>query len=260
MKIRVIDLEFSYSSVPVLENICFEVSKSEIVSVIGPNGSGKSTLIKCIDRILKPNRGTVFIDEKDLRQFSQLEIAKKIGYIPQGAKYSFSATVFEVILMGRKPHITWRATERDIDRVVEVIKMLNLEEFSMRDINELSGGQQQRVFISRALAQEPEILLLDEPTNNLDIRVQLEVLDTIKEVVKKREMSAIMAMHDLNLASRYSDKIIMMRNGKIFAVGEPNQVLTPENIKSVYGVEVEVVKSNGFTFVLPIRPLRGNFN
>ncbi|MEM3139258.1 MAG: ABC transporter ATP-binding protein, partial [Archaeoglobaceae archaeon] len=148
----------------------------------------------------------------------------------------------------------------DIDRVVEVIKMLNLEEFSMRDINELSGGQQQRVFIARALAQEPEILLLDEPTSNLDIKVQLEVLDIIKEVVKKREMSAIMAMHDLNLASRYSDKIIMMRDGKIFAVGEPSQVLTPENIKSVYGVEVEVIKSNGSTFVLPLRPLKGNFN
>lgn len=256
MKIRVMDLEFSYSSVPALEDICFEVNKSEIVSVLGPNGAGKSTLIKCLDRILKPKKGTIYIDEKDLRLFSQSEIAKKIGYIPQGAKYSFPATVFEVILMGRKPHITWRATESDLDKVVEVIKMLNLEEFSMRDVNELSGGQQQRVFIARALAQEPEILLLDEPTSNLDIRVQLEVLDIIKEVVKMRDMSAIMAMHDLNLASRYSDKIILMKKGKIFAVGEPNQVLTPENIKSVYGVEVEVVKSNGSTFVLPIKPLK----
>ena len=136
--------------------------------------------------------------------------------------------------------------------------MLNIEEFAMRDINELSGGQQQKVFIARALTQEPDVLLLDEPTSNLDIRHQLEVMDIIKNIVIEKEISAIMAIHDLNLASRYADRIVMMHSGEIFSAGDPESALTPENIESVYGVEVKVSNHDGRPYIVPIRPVKPN--
>ncbi len=136
--------------------------------------------------------------------------------------------------------------------------MLNIEEFAMRDINELSGGQQQKVFIARALTQEPNVLLLDEPTSNLDIRHQLEVMDIIKNIVREKRISAIMAIHDLNLASRYADRIVMMNSGKIFSAGDSESALTPENIKHVYGVEVKVANHDGRPYIVPIRPVKPN--
>ena len=131
-------------------------------------------------------------------------------------------------------------------------------ELATRDINEISGGQQQKVFIARALTQEPDVLLLDEPTSNLDIRHQLEVMDIIKDIVREKELSAVMAIHDLNLASRYADRIIMMNSGEIFAAGDPVSALTPENIEHVYGVEVIVNNQDGTPFIVPIRPVKQN--
>ncbi len=254
VRIRIRDVEFSYASVPILKNICMEVAESEILGIIGPNGAGKSTLLRCIDRILSPQKGTIFLNERDISKMSRLEIAKRMGYIPQSTTQVFPATVFETVLMGRRPHISWRCNERDVEKVLEVLHLLDLEGLAMRDINELSGGQQQKVFIARALVQEPDVLLLDEPTSNLDIKHQLEVMDIIKEIARKRGISAIMAIHDLNLAARYADRLIMMKNGMIYAAGEHFSVLTPENIREVYGVEVEVSKHNGRPFVIPLRP------
>ena len=254
VRIRIRDVEFSYASVPILKNICMEVAESEILGIIGPNGAGKSTLLRCIDRILSPQKGTIFLNEQDISKMSRLEIAKRMGYIPQSTTQVFPATVFETVLMGRRPHISWRCNERDVEKVLEVLHLLDLEGLAMRDINELSGGQQQKVFIARALVQEPDVLLLDEPTSNLDIKHQLEVMDIIKEIARKKGISAIMAIHDLNLAARYADRLIMMKDGMIYAAGEHFSVLTPENIREVYGVEVEVSKHNGRPFVIPLRP------
>lgn len=254
VRIRIRDVEFSYASVPILKNICMEVAESEILGIIGPNGAGKSTLLRCIDRILSPQKGTIFLNERDISKMSRLEIAKRMGYIPQSTTQVFPATVFETVLMGRRPHISWRCNERDVEKVLEVLHLPDLEGLAMRDINELSGGQQQKVFIARALVQEPDVLLLDEPTSNLDIKHQLEVMDIIKEIARKRGISAIMAIHDLNLAARYADRLIMMKNGMIYAAGEHFSVLTPENIREVYGVEVEVSKHNGRPFLIPLRP------
>ncbi|MCW3129175.1 MAG: ABC transporter ATP-binding protein [Methanophagales archaeon] len=255
VKLKVKDVEFSYASVPILKNVCIELAASEMLSVVGPNGAGKSTLIRCIDRILKPRHGTILLDERDIKEMHQKEIAKKIGYIPQSASHIFPATVFDTVLMGRRPHIGWRSSEKDTEKVLETLQMLNIEEFAMRDINELSGGQQQKVFIARALTQEPDVLLLDEPTSNLDIRHQLDVMGIIKTIVREKRIAAIMAIHDLNLAARYADKIIMMNSGKIFSAGDPVSVLTPENIKHVYGVESEVMDKRGRPHIIPIRPV-----
>ncbi len=255
VKLKVKDVEFSYASVPILKNVCIELAESEMLSVVGPNGAGKSTLLRCIDRILSPQKGCILLDERDIKKMSRVELAKKVGYIPQSTTSIFSATVFDVVLIGRRPHISWRSSEEDTEKVLEILQMLNIEEFAMRDINELSGGQQQKVFIACALSQEPDVLLLDEPTSNLDIRHQLEVMDIIKNIVIEKGIAAIMAIHDLNLAARYADRIIMMNSGKIFAAGNPASVLTPENIKHVYGVESEVMNKRGRLHIVPIRPV-----
>jgi len=258
VRLKVKDMEFNYASVHVLKDICIELAASEMLSVIGPNGAGKSTLLRCIDRILSPQKGCILLDGQNIKKMSRMELAKKMGYIPQSATQVFPATVFDVVLMGRRPHIGWRSGEEDTEKVLETLQLLNIEDLSMRDINELSGGQQQKVFIACALTQEPDVLLLDEPTSNLDIRHQLEVMDIIKNIVREKKISAIMAIHDLNLAARYADRIIMMNSGKIFSAGDPVSVLTPDNIKEVYGVEAEVIDKRGRPHIVPIRAVRQN--
>jgi len=252
-KLKVKNVEFSYASEPVLKDVCIELAASEILGVVGPNGAGKSTLLRCIDRILKPQKGSILLDEQEIKKMSRMELAKKMGYIPQSATQVFSATVFDIVLMGRRPHIGWRSSDEDTEKVLENLQLLNIEDLAMRDINELSGGQQQKVFIACALTQEPDVLLLDEPTSNLDIRHQVEVMDIIKNIVIEKQISVIMAIHDLNLASRYTDRVIIMKGGRIFDTGMPSDVLTPENIRSVYGVEVEVVNSSsGKPHIVPV--------
>jgi len=253
VRLKVKNVEFSYASVPILKDICIELAASEMLGVVGPNGAGKSTLLRCIDRILKPQRGSILLDEREIKKMSMIELAKKLGYIPQSTFQVFPATVFDTVLLGRRPHVGWRSGEKDRKKVLKALQMLNIEKFAMRDINELSGGQQQKVFIARALTQEPDVLLFDEPTSNLDIKHQLEVMEIIKSIVREKEISAIMAIHDLNLASRYADRIIMMNGGEIFSAGDSVSVLTPESIKCVYGVEAEVNHIHGRPYIVPIK-------
>jgi len=255
VKLRIKDLTFSYPSRAILDGITIEIEPSEFFGVLGPNGTGKTTLIKCIDTILKPYGGCIMLDGKEVREFDKRELARRIGYVPQSAPKGFPTTVFDTILLGRRPYIGWKVTERDIDKVLEIVELLRIEELSLRPFDELSGGERQKVLIARALAQDPEVLLLDEPTSNLDIKHQLEVMEVIKRITKDHGILAIMAIHDLNLASRYADRVAMMYRGRIEAVGPPEEVLTPENIRSVYGVEVEVVNTNGGRpYIMPVRP------
>ncbi|MGP8330003.1 MAG: ABC transporter ATP-binding protein [Methanosarcinaceae archaeon] len=260
MRLKVNNIEFAYNSTPILENISMELDRSEILGIVGPNGTGKSTLIRCIDRILKPRKGTILLDEQDITKMKRMEIANKIGYVPQSSTRVFPASVIDTVLMGRRPHLGWKSSEEDMDKVLEILELLGIMEFAMRDFNEISGGQQQKVLIARALAQEADILLLDEPTSNLDIRHQLEVMEIMTNVVKNNGISAIMAIHDLNLASRYTDRILIMNEGVIFAAGKPESVLTVENIRQVYGVEV-IVKSDGERpYIIPIRAVNSYGN
>lgn len=257
VKITIKDLSFSYGSRRILEDLNVVVGDSEVLSLVGPNGSGKTTLIKCIDRILKP-KGTILLNGGlDLQSLSRQEVAKFIGYVPQSMTSSLTTTVFDTVLMGRRPHMGWRVTEEDIDRVVEVMKLLAVEEFALKDFSELSGGQKQRVLIARALCQEPQVLLLDEPTSNLDVKHQLEALDTVRSIVKKTKISAVMAIHDLNLAARYSDTLVMLKDGKVHAIGDPLTLLTKENIRTIFGVEAVVMRDLDRPYVVPIRSLNG---
>ncbi len=255
MKLKVKDVEFGYNGILVLEGISIDLDRSEIIGIVGPNGAGKSTLIRCIDRILTPGGGTILLDGADISKMTRMEIAKEMGYVPQTTTRVFPATVFDTVLMGRRPHLGWKSSVEDIDNVLEVLELLGIMEFAMRDFNEISGGQQQKVLIARALAQEADILLLDEPTSNLDIRHQLEVMDIMQGIVRTKGISAIVAIHDLNLASRYTDRLLMMNGGRIFAAGSPESVLTVENIRRAYGVEA-LVKSDGERpYIIPVRPV-----
>ena len=257
VKITIKDLCFSYGSRSILEDLNLVVGDSEVLSLVGPNGSGKTTMIKCIDRILKP-RGSILLNGgRDLQSLSRQEVAKYIGYVPQSTTSVLTSTVFDTILMGRKPHMGWRVQDDDIDKVVDIMKLLHVEEFALKDFSELSGGQKQRVLIARALCQEPEVLLLDEPTSNLDVKHQLEALDTVTSIVKKTGISALMAIHDLNLAARYSDNLVMLKRGKVHDIGDPLSLLTKENIRSIFSVEAVVMTDLDRPYVVPIKSLSG---
>jgi iron complex transport system ATP-binding protein len=256
MKLVIHDVVFSYTSTPVLDNIIFELTPQETLAIVGPNGAGKSTLLKCIDGLLKFQKGSISLDGKDIKSMSRSEIAKHIGYVPQTSEHIFPFTVFDMVLLGRRSHLNWRNSKGDILNALKMLQLLNIEDLAMKNFNEVSGGQQQKVIIARALAQEAEVLLLDEPTSNLDILHQLEVMELIKSLVIDIGIAAIISVHDLNLASTYSDKVIMLKQGKIVAAGDPFSVFTPENIGSVYGVEVAVRNERGRPYIVPLRPLR----
>jgi len=252
MKLKVKGVHFSYNGVSALDDVSIEVGDGEVVSLVGPNGSGKSTLLKCINKILKPKKGAILLEEKDLSDIGLNEMAQLSGYVPQSANYLFPSTVFDAVLLGRRPYVDWSVSPRDKEVVSQTLAATGLEGMVLRYFNELSGGERQKVLIARALVQEPEILLLDEPTSNLDLRHQLEILDLITAMVREKGISAIMAVHDLNLASRFSDKIIFLTEGRIYTAGEPGAVLTQENIRSVYGVDTLVNNDSGRPHIIPI--------
>ena len=256
IKLAINGLTFSYNSVPILDDICMEVAPAKLLSVVGPNGTGKSTLLKCVDRVLKPQQGNILLDRKDIMKMDQMEIAKQVGYVQQNVKRSFPTTVFDTVIMGRRPHQGWQTRDEDHEIVWEILELLDIDQFALKYFNELSGGQQQRVLIARALAQEASVLLLDEPTSNLDIKRQLEVMDIIQDLVRTKRITAMVAIHDLNLASRYSDRMIMMKNGRIIVAGDPRDVLTAENIEAIYGVEVDIRTQSDAPYVVPLKPIK----
>lgn len=257
MKLVVREVCFAYNSRPVLQGVTLEVGAREVLGLVGPNGSGKSTLLKCLARVLKPRRGIVYLDGREIAAIDTRDLARKMGYVPQAAGTTFPFTVLEAVLVGRKPHVRWEVGSRDLEVVGEALRSLSLEDMAHRYLDELSGGERQKVFLARALAQEPEVLLLDEPINSLDILHQLEVLELVRELAARRDIAVVMVLHDLNLAARFSDKLVMLKDGKIFAAGRPGEVLTPENVSLVYGVEVHVSKGEFGLSVFPLRPAKG---
>lgn len=208
-------IHFAYNHKPVLKEVSFHVGPGELCAILGNNGAEKSTLLKCLLGLLEPSRGTIRINGEDASCLTRMDMARRIGYVSQKESASSRLTVFDAVLMGRRPHINWGAGERDLEVVLEVIESLALEDLSMRYLDRLSGGELQKVFIARALAQEPGIMLLDEPTSNLDFRNQLEVMETVDSAISERNISALMAIHDVNLALRFSDKFVLLKDGVI---------------------------------------------
>ena len=250
MELKIKDVSFSYSSVPVLHDVSFELGGNELVSILGPNGVGTSTLIHCINKILAPTSGTVLIDGKDVSEIKLKELAKQIGYVPYSANDSFPLSVIDTVMIGRHPHSKWGTLDKDLDIVYDTLRMLGISHLAMRPFNELSAGQHQKVMLARGLVQEPEILLLDEPTSNLDVRHQLDVTKMLKRLSREKNILIVMISHDINIAAKYSDKIILMHKGSVFDMGEPNKVITAENLRTVYGVTAEITKDDDAPHVI----------
>jgi len=248
MLLKIDNIDFSYQSSKVLENVTFEANGGEFLGIMGPNGSGKTTLLKCISNVLIPQIGTALIDGRDIHRLSKKEIARNIGVVPQSSNIDFAFTVSEIVLMGRTPHITRfeSETNRDFKIAEHAMKLTNTLHLSNRTFDELSGGERQRVIIARALAQEPKILLLDEATVHLDISSKFEILNLIKNLNKQKEIVVIAVFHDLNLAAQYSNKLILLDNGKIVSIGSPDEVLTSRNIQRTYHIDA-IVKRHSIT-------------
>ncbi len=227
----------------VLKDISFSLSRGSILAIIGPNGAGKTTLLRCINAVLKPYAGVVNIEDRDVLQMQSREIAKKIGYVPQNNKTG-NMTVFDAVLLGRIPHLGFKSSRADLDKAGEALRQLRLEHLVNRYTSHLSGGELQKVCIARALVQEPKLFLLDEPTSNLDLKNQMKIMKIIRKITTGIDLSAVMSVHDLNLAFRFADHLILLNNGHIVAHGSPNEI-TANILSEVYRVEVELIRHNG---------------
>ena len=240
--LEVHNVAFSYRAREVLQGITFRVSQGDLVGLIGPNGSGKTTLLKTISRSLFPKCGRVLLQEKDLLSLSSRELAQRLGVVGQEEETDFPFRVWEVVLMGRFPHLVRfrEETRLDKEKAWKALELTRISHLAERLITELSGGEKQKVLLARALAQEPEILLLDEPTSHLDISHQIELLDLINHLRYTQRLTVIMSLHDINLASQYCDCLILLHEGKIFSLGAPEEVLTQESMQKVFGSQVWV--------------------
>jgi iron complex transport system ATP-binding protein len=246
--LKIQNLTAGYAGKPVIQDISFTITPGEVVGIIGPNGAGKTTLFRLLTRLLKPWSGEVRYRGRNVQDIQTRELARYIAVLPQSLPMAFPFTVTDFILMGRLPHLKrWQSfREHDYEVTQAVMKLTEIKDLSARYITELSGGELQRVFLAQALAQEPELLLLDEPTSHLDIGHQVEIMDLIKRLNKENNITVLMVLHDLNLAGEYCDRLILLDEGKIHAMGSPKEVLTYQNIEKVYKTVV-VVKENPIT-------------
>ncbi len=244
---------------PALDGVTIAFPGPELVGLLGPNGSGKTTLLKCLNRKLVPDRGTVLIDGRDLAGLSRPAIARQVGVVPQQMRIGFPFTAGEVVLMGRSPHLgAWRGYAPEDHRIAQrALERVGAAHLADRPITGMSGGECQRIVIARALAQQPAILLLDEPTLHLDLNHQLELMELLRDLVRTDGLLVIMATHDMNWALRYADRLVLMHDGHVEAVGDPAQVLTADRIGHVFGVAVRIVPDggDGIPTVIPLRAI-----
>ncbi|DAC36742.1 MAG TPA: ABC transporter ATP-binding protein [Candidatus Poseidoniaceae archaeon] len=242
------DLRFSWGERPVLDGVDLAVSSGEVVALLGRNGAGKTTLLRMLNGLLSPDGGTVLVGGDSLETMGLIERAKRTAYVPQSITSAFPMRVIDVVLLGRRPHVTWRLSDRDVDIASNTLSLLGLSEFAFRQFTQLSGGERQQVILAKALAQEARLLLLDEPTSDLDLNNQIGVMKRIRRVVDDDEnRGAVIVMHDLNVAASFADRVVLLHEGKVEAVGSPREVLTEENLAKVFMVDctVDVAPTDG---------------
>ena len=247
---------FSYglSEENLLDGINLNIEKGKFIGILGPNGCGKSTLLKVILKYLNPKEGIIKIENKELKEYTQSELAEILSFVPQKSSLTMPLTVEDVVYMGRVPYIKnrWTGFDReDREKVEKIMQMLKIDKFKNRVIFSLSGGEFQRVLLARALAQNTNIMLLDEPTSALDMNYALEIMRLTSYFVQNESLTAVMVLHDLNLASMYCDSIILLKNGKIVYEGTPKELFRPEILEEIYGFNCEVIENNGFSYVIP---------
>ena len=241
MEVKFEKLHFGYNRKrEILHGIDLNLPSNKFIAVLGPNGCGKTTLVKQINRILRAQSGTVQIGDRQVSQLEPSELAKLIAYVPQMTSGVMNGSVMDTVMLGRRPYIQWKPTDEDLEIVAKALIRLNISHLSQRLFNQLSGGQKQTVLIARALAQVPDIYLFDEPVSFLDVKNQLEIMAIGRELVEQDGKTVIMVLHDLNMALRFADHVVIMKDGNVFAQGAPRDVITEENILAVYGTHAKI--------------------
>ena len=241
--LHVKDVSVGYGERTVLDTLNVDIKRGAVTSIVGPNGCGKSTLLRTMSRLLNPAKGEIVLDGKSIHDIPTRKLATQLGLLPQTPIAPDGIVVADLVGRGRTPHqgILGRWSQQDYDIVAEALETTGISDLAERPIDELSGGQRQRVWIAMALAQRTETLLLDEPTTYLDVKHQLDVLDLLTELNRDRGTTIVMVLHDLNLAARYSDELVAVSGGKVFAHGHPREVITKENVKSVFGIDSVII-------------------
>lgn len=238
-----------------VRDVSLSIEPGKLVGLIGPNGCGKTTMMKCINKMHQMSSGEILIDGESIKSKNSSDIAKKISNVPAELRGSFGLTVYETIMLGRYPHLQnlWWETENDETAVIDALNKFGVSHLQDRPLNMLSSGERQRVLIAKAYVQEPRLMLVDEPTSHLDMKYKLEVMEYLRAMVKK-DMSILVAEHDISLMARYCEKCIIMKEGQIYAIGDPKEVITEDLIQEVYEVSASVgFDKDGELFVLPKR-------
>lgn len=245
MSLHVLGLDFAYPAKPVLQGIDTGVLPAgRLTALLGPNAAGKSTLFRCIAGLLQPQAGEIRLGDQVLHRRSRAERIRRVCYMPQTFASSAALTVFEVVLLARKHLQDWRVRDDDVEVVELLLRRCGVVHLAERYIGELSGGQQQMVSICQAMVRPAEVFLLDEPTSALDLRHQLEIMQTLRDLTLERKAVTIAAMHDLNLATRFADHLVLMRDGKILAAGPKEDILSSPVLAQTYGVKIEIGRTS----------------
>lgn len=250
-------VRFGYNGADILNDVQFEAHSGELIGLIGPNGSGKSTLLRLMNGILTPKRGTIMMEGRDLDKMKIDEVARICANVPTEFSEDFNLSVQELVALGRYPFSKglWWDTSEDEGLVMEAMKKYGVYHLRDRRFSELSSGEGQRVLLAKAMVQCPRVMLVDEPSAHLDLRYKLEVMEHLREMLSGN-VTIVIASHDLNLLARYCDKVMILSKGKIVAMGTPEEVITPEMVAEVYGVDVAVIKDGDSIFAIPRRTRR----
>ncbi|UTC66515.1 MULTISPECIES: ABC transporter ATP-binding protein [unclassified Treponema] len=251
--LRIENLSLSYGEKHVVQNLNLRVKKGQVVSIIGPNASGKSTILKSIAGIIKPAGGKIFIEEKDISKMDSKRLAQKVSILLQQNRTPDDISVEELVYFGRYPRKKWFEGFESSDKKIieEVMRLTNTLSLRDKTLEKLSGGERQRAWIAMALAQEPDILLFDEPTTYLDLAHQIEFLELVNRLNRETGVTAVLVLHDLNQAARYGNYLFAMKDGRLFAQGSPQEVLTPQNILSIYKIEADIINRSDRLVVIP---------
>lgn len=248
-------LALAYNGQTVVRDVSLSVSSGEVLGLIGPNGSGKTSVLRALAGLHRPACGVVSLDGRDVSRLPVAERARAIGLVPQGENYAWPLIVDEVVLLGRAAHRGWLLPFSGADAAVveHALVSTSLMALRQRRIDQLSGGEHQRTLIARALAQEPKVLLLDEPTANLDLHYQMQILNLVSRLASDHQLAVVIAIHDLTLAARYCDRLMLLRDGQVFACDAPNSVLTPENLQTVFGIDAELYRDPHGQWALSVK-------
>jgi len=246
--IEVKNIAFSYGKHTVLKDISFSAEPGDCVGILGNNGVGKSTLVTCMNKIRKPDYGSVLIDGKSIFEMSRLELARNVAYVAQKNEMS-QTTVYDAILLGRKPYMTWSMNCADYALCDEMMERVGMTAFKLRNVNELSGGEAQKVMLARAFVQQPKLLLLDEPTSNLDPRNQYEMMKLVCQMAHEHGITVLVVIHDLNLALRYCNRFLFLKDGEVYDYGDET-VVTEKALLDVYGIDASIITHGNKKFAI----------